>query len=150
MGRVSGWHCQNYCIAGGLIGSDTLTLFPSSQTLLGKQVSELVSDDLTVKADGSVVGTFHYVTGYTEFSSEPDEQEGYYFPFHLTKTGSKMTFKKNGSPTKQNIAFDPDIVFRVTKTDSFEVLVDDASAVKFTFTGATFEPQSRMKIRAKQ
>ena len=63
-----------------MIGSDTLTFFPGSQTLLGKQVSELVGDDLTVKADGSVTGTFHHVTGYTEFSSEPDEQEGYYFP----------------------------------------------------------------------
>ena len=94
-----------------MIGSDTLSRFPGSQTLLWKQVSELVGDDLAVKADGSVVGTFHHVTGYTEFSSEPDEQEGYYFPFHLTKTGSKMTFKKNGSPTKQDIAFDPAVSY---------------------------------------
>ena len=122
-----------------MIGSDTLTFFPGSQTLLGKQVSELVGDDLTVKADGSVTGTFHHVTGYTEFSSEPDEQEGYYFPFHLTKTETKMTFKKNGSPTKQGITFDPDIIFRVTKDDTFEVLVDDSSVVKFNFAGATFE-----------
>ena len=122
-----------------MIGSDTLTFFPGSQTLWGKQVSELVGDDLTVKADGSVTGTFHHVTGYTEFSSEPDEQEGYYFPFHLTKTGTKMTFKKNGSPTKQGITFDPDIIFRVTKDDTFEVLVDDSSVVKFNFAGATFE-----------
>ena len=122
-----------------MIGSDTLTLFPGSQTLLWKQVSELVGDDLTVKADGSVTGTFHHVTGYTDFSSEPDEQEGYYFPFHLTKTGTKMTFKKNGSPTKQGITFDPDIIFRVTKDDTFEVLVDDSSVVKFNFAGATFE-----------
>lgn len=122
-----------------MIGSDTLTFFPGSQTLLGKQVSELVGDDLTVKADGSVTGTFHHVTGYTEFSSEPDEQEGYHFPFHLTKTGTKMTFKKNGSPTKQGITFDPDIIFRVTKDDTFEVLVDDSSVVKFNFAGATFE-----------
>lgn len=92
-----------------------------------------------VKADGSVTGTFHHVTGYTGFSSEPDEQEGYYFPFHLTKTGSKMTFKKNGSPTKQNIEFDPDIIFRVTKNDTFEVLVDNQSVVTFNFSGATFE-----------
>ena len=122
-----------------MIGSDTLTFFPGSQTLLGKQVSELVGDDLTVKADGSVTGTFHHVTGYTEFSSEPDEQEGYYFPFHLTKTGTKMTFKKNGSPTKQGITFDPDIIFRVTKDDTFEVLVEDSSVVKFNFAGATFD-----------
>lgn len=135
---------------GGLIGSDILTLFPSSQTLLGKQVSDLVGDDLAVKADGSVIGTFHYVSDYTEFSSESDEQSGYYFPFHLTKTGTKMTFKKNGSPTKENIPFDADIVFRVAKDDTFEVLVDDSNVVKFTFTGATFEPQAKTKARAKQ
>jgi len=117
---------------------------------LGKQVSDLVGDDLAVKADGSVIGTFHYVSDYTEFSSEPDEQSGYYFPFHLNKTGTKMTFKKNGSPTKENIPFDADIVFWVAKDDTFEVLVDDSSVVKFTFTGATFEPQAKTKARAKQ
>jgi hypothetical protein len=133
-----------------MIGSDTLTLFPASQTLLGKQVSELVGNDLKVYADGSVAGTFHYVPDYTEFSSTLEEQSGYYFPFHLAKTGTKMTFKKNGSPTKENIPFDADIVFRVTKDDTFEVLVDDASVVKFTFTGATFEPQAKTKVRAKK
>lgn len=133
-----------------MIGSDTLTLFPASQTLLGKQVSEMVGDDLAVKADGSVIGTFHYVSDYTEFSSETSEQSGYYFPFHLTKTGTNMTFKKNGETTKDKIAFDPDIVFRVTKDDTFEVLVDDAIVVKFTFTGATFEPQTRTRARTKK
>ena len=133
-----------------MIGSDTLTLFPASQTLLGKQVSDLVGEDLAVKADGSVVGTFHYVTGYTEFSSASDEQSGYYFPFHLTKTGTNMTFKKNGAPTKENIPFDADIVFRVEKSDIFEVLVDNVSVVKFTFTGATFEPQSKARAKTKR
>lgn len=102
-------------------------------------MSELVGNDLKVYADGSVTGTFHHVTGYSEFSSLPGEDSGYYFPFHLTKTGSKMTFKKNGVPTKQGIAFDPDIIFRVAKGDTFEVLVDDRSVVKFNFAGATFE-----------
>lgn len=90
-------------------------------------------------ADGSVTGTFHYVSDYTEFSSVTEEQSGYYFPFHLTKTGTTMTFKKNGSPTKEGIAFDPDIVFRVTQGDTFEVLIDDASVITFNFTGAVFE-----------
>ena len=122
-----------------MIGSDTLTLFPGSQTLLGKQVSEMVGDDLIVLDDGSVQGTFNYVTGYTEFSSNPDEQSGYYFPFHLTKTGTSMTFKKNGSLVKEGIPFDPDIVFRVAKGDAFEVLVDDESVVTFQFGGAAFD-----------
>lgn len=110
----------------------------------------MVGDDLAVKADGSVVGTFHYVSDYTEFSSETSEQSGYYFPFKLTKTGTNMTFKKNGSPTKEDIPFDPDIVFRVAKDDTFEVLVDDVSVVKFTFAGATFEPQTRTRSKSKK
>ncbi len=132
-----------------MIGSDILTLFPASQTLLGKQVSEMVGDDLAVKADGSVVGTFRYVTGYTEFSGTAGEQSGYYFPFHLTKTGTTMTFKKNDAPTKENIPFDADIVFRVTKDDTFEVLVDNQSVVKFSYKDATFEPQAKRSRRKK-
>lgn len=122
-----------------MIGSDTLTLFPASQTLLGKQVSDMVGDNLIVLDDGSVQGNFHYVTGYTEFSSEVSEQSGYYFPFHLIKTGTSMTFKKNGVPTKEGIAFDPDIVFRVSRGDTFEVIVDEESVVTFNFAGAVFE-----------
>ena len=122
-----------------MIGSDTLTLFPASQTLLGKQVSDMVGDNLIVLDDGSVQGNFHYVTGYTEFSSDTSEQSGYYFPFHLTKTGTTMTFKKNGVPTKEGIVFDPDIVFRVSKDDTFEVIVDEESVVTFNFAGAVFE-----------
>ena len=122
-----------------MIGSDTLTLFPASQTLLGKQVSDMVGDNLIVLDDGSVQGNFHYVTGYTEFSSVTEEQSGYYFPFHLTKTGTNMTFKKNGVPTKEGISFDPDIVFRVSRGDTFEVIVDEESVVTFNFAGAVFE-----------
>ena len=122
-----------------MIGSDTLTLFPASQTLLGKQVSDMVGDNLIVLNDGSVQGNFHYVTGYKEFSSDTSEQSGYYFPFHLTKTGTNMTFKKNGVPTKEGIAFDPDIVFRVSRGDTFEVIVDEESVVTFNFAGAVFE-----------
>lgn len=117
---------------------------------MGKQVSELVGDDLAVKKDGAVTGTFHYVTGYSEFSSLPGEDSGYYFPFHLTKTGTNMTFKKNGSPTKEGIPFDPDIVFRVTQDDTFEVLVDDQSVVTFNYKGATFEPQAKMRTKLKK
>ena len=50
-----------------------------------------------------------------------------------------MTFKKNGSETKQSIPWEADNVFRVTKGDTFEVLVDDESVVTFNFAQATFE-----------
>lgn len=89
--------------------------------------------------DGSVLGTFKHVTGYTGFNSEvPAEQEGYFFPFKLTQTGTNMTFKKNGEPGKTDIPFEASNVFRVTKTDTFEVLVDGSSVVTFNFAKAIF------------
>ena len=50
-----------------------------------------------------------------------------------------MTFKKNGVISKKNIAWEADNVFRVTKNDTFEVLVDGKSVVTFNFEYATFE-----------
>lgn len=94
---------------------------------------------MKVLDDGTVTGTFKHVTGYTGFSSLEEEQEGYYFPFRLTKTGTTMTFKKNGAETKKDIPWEADNVFRVTKMDTFEVLVDGTSVVTFNFAQATFQ-----------
>lgn len=123
-----------------MIGSDVLTLFPQGQTLLGKRVSSLVGSDLKVLKDGSVTGTIKKVTGYTQFSSIEEEQNGYYFPFKLTQTGTKMTIKKNGvaGEGKENMVFDPDIILRVTKTDTFTIEVDGSPVVTFNFQKATF------------
>lgn len=126
-----------------MIGSDVLTLFPGSQSLLGKSVSEMVGNDLSVSKDGAVTGTFHHVTGFTDFSSIPAEQEGYYFPFRLTQTGTLMTIKKNGvaGGGKENMTFDPEIILRVTKGDTFSIEVDSKPVITFTFSGATFEEE---------
>ena len=89
--------------------------------------------------DGTVMGTFKHVTDYTQFNeSNPAEQEGYFFPLKLTQAGTNMTFKKNGEPDKTDIPFEASNVFRVTKTDTFEVLVDGSSVVTFNFAKATF------------
>lgn len=100
----------------------------------------MIGTDVKIDENGKVTGTFHKVTGYTEFNtSNPSEQSGYFFPFSLTKKGTTMTFKKNSTTTKENIPFEKDNVFRVTKTAKFEVLVDDESVVTFDFSSATFE-----------
>lgn len=122
-----------------MIGSDILTIPSQGQTLYGKRVSSLIEDGMKVYEDGTVSGTFKHVTGYTGFNSEdPSEQEGYYFPFRLTKIGTTMTFKKNGEPGKTDIAWEADNVFRVTSSDTFEVLVDGTSVVTFNFAQAVF------------
>ena len=80
------------------------------------------------------------MTGYTGFNeSDPEEQEGYFFPFRLTQTGTTMTFKKNGVATKEDIAWEADNVFRVTSSDTFEVLVDGSPVVTFNFSKAIFQ-----------
>lgn len=122
-----------------MIASDILTIPSQGQTLYGKRVSSLIGDDVKVLEDGTVTGTFKHVTGYTGFNGEdPEEQEGYFFPFKLTKTGTKMSFKKNGTPGKTDIPWEAENVFRVTKDDTFEVLVDGTSVVTFNFTSVSF------------
>ncbi len=97
---------------------------------------------MKVLEDGTVKGAFKYVTGYTGFNaSEPDEQEGYFFPFSLKNSGTTMTFKKNGSPVKEGIAYEKDNVFRVTSSDTFTVSVDDVDVITFKFNQANFNEE---------
>lgn len=129
-------------VEGETISPDLVTLPATSKAFYGKNAGDMVTG-ATVYADGSVTGTFHYVTGYTGFNgSKTEEQEGYFFPFTLAKSGTKMTFKKNGKATKSNIAWEADNVFRVTAADTFTVLVDGEEVVTFNFSQATFEPKA--------
>lgn len=129
-----------------MIGSDILTIPAAGQSLYGKSVGEMIGNDVKVMEDGTVVGTFHYVTGYTEFNNmKAEEQEGYYFPFTLTAPGEKMSFKKNGRYAKKDIIWEENNVFRVTAGDKFEVIVDGSSIVTFSFKHAVFEPKGEEK-----
>lgn len=124
------------------MGSDRLTIPAQGQTLLGKPISDLIGTDIKVYADGSVTGTLKKVTGFTEFNSaDVKEQSGHYFPLHLTQTGSKMTLKTNGIAKvgKENMNFDPDIIFRVTNKDTtFTIEVDGNEVVTLNFLKALF------------
>lgn len=80
------------------------------------------------------------MTGYTGFNSEvPTEQEGYFFPFRLAKTGTTMSFEKNEEPGKTDIPWEANNVFRVTASDTFTVSVDSEKVITFNFAKATFE-----------
>lgn len=109
---------------------------------MGKTVSELIGTDVKVYADGSVTGTLKNVTDFTEFNStNVDEQSGHYFPLHLTQAGTKMTLKTNGvaKPEKENMAFDPDILFRVSDANTtFTIEVDGKEVITLNFRKAIF------------
>lgn len=131
-----------------MISPDIMTLPAASQDFYGKTAGEMITG-AAVDINGNVTGTFQYVTGYTGFNSEEmEEQEGYFFPFHLTKTGTTMSFLKNGEPGKEGIPWEADNVFRVNQGDTFEIKVDGSSVVTLSFDKATFQPKSSKSKKA--
>jgi len=51
-----------------------------------------------------------------------------------------MTLKKNGvaGEGKEDMAFDPEIILRVSRGDTFTVEVDDSPVVTFNFKNVTW------------
>ena len=113
-----------------------MTLPAQSQSLLNMPVSQMMTEDTRVTVDGRVLGTLLYLEKFTGYSSAAKEQQGHYFALKLTKTGQKMTIKKNGTAAKNktDMTFDPEIVLRVEDNDTvFEIEVDKKSVVKLNF-----------------
>lgn len=71
---------------------------PSDMDLLGKVVGDL-QKDCGVSVD-NLVGTLHYVTDYTGFSGDPEEQEGHYLAFQVGYSGTytKITAQGGNAP----------------------------------------------------
>lgn len=110
---------------------------------MGKNVGDLIGEDVEILDDGSVIGTLKYVGDFEQFSNKATEQTGNYMPIKLTgKTGSKMTIKKNGkaSEGKTDMNYDPEIILRVpSNKTAFEIEVDGTSVLSLNFTKATLE-----------
>lgn len=107
-----------------------------SGDLLGKTVSDLSNNNIEFN-ENLVSGTLKYVSNYTGFSSNPSEQEGYFFPFKLDTSGKSIdktiaTFEVVGGSGKK-VNFDKSdfisIVFLgktedEAKSKSVKVVVD--------------------------
>ena len=65
-----------------------------SSDLLGKKADDLQSN--VVFKDGVFYGTLHYVTGYTGFSGNEEEQSGHYLTFKIVNEDADI-IKVNGS-----------------------------------------------------
>lgn len=64
--------------------------------------------DNVVVGDSGITGTLHYVTGYTEFSSETDQQKGNYLALKFDFTdGATVTVEIVGG-TKGAVTLDDD------------------------------------------
>lgn len=123
--------------SGGIESSD-IKIPAADQSFYGKTVGEMIDDGAEISPEGVVSGRVKYVTGYTGFSDVAEEQEGYYFPFILEKTGTTMTFKKNNVVVKDNIAWESDNVFRISRGDKFTIEVDGAEVITLDFSSMTF------------
>lgn len=105
-----------------------------------KPVSDLISEDTKIGANGDVTGTLKYVDGWTEFSSEPSEQSGHFFPVVLDSQYSNKEIICTG--TKETKATDLEwVLFVKDKGSTFTFKTDvDGEFLTLTFTGATFCP----------
>ena len=99
----------------------------SDTDLLGKVIGDLQEDVVVDEFHGKVTGTLNYVTGYTGFSGDPEEQEGNYLVLHASVpdvTGYTITVKSS----RMTVTLDSDgiLVYRY-RADGGNKLVYTAS-----------------------
>lgn len=99
----------------------------------------MISEDTYVATEGSVIGTLKTIKDFVDFSSNPEEQSGYYFPVHLTQSGTQMSLIKNGVPSKEDVPFDPEILLKIADQNAiWTIEVDDTKVVELNFKNAIF------------
>lgn len=136
-------------LLGGVASEDAVPVaVPEAEAdFLGKKTSDFV-EGLQILMDGNIAhisGTAHYVTGFTAFNGAvPEEQEGWYFPVSLNEPGAAtMTFFVNGKETKKDIAYDPQVLFRVPDNEaSFRIVTNTGKWIEFDFDGLMLEEKA--------
>ena len=98
-------------------------------SILGKAVADLQSG--IIVNNNSIEGTLNYVTDYTGFSGDPEEQEGNYLALQFDAAeGSTTTIELIGGnhPGAKPLDADMDAVFRITKnTQKIKVVTTAAT-----------------------
>lgn len=135
-----------YASASVLIGLSTKTIGLSGDIdLLGKTADDL-QEDVEVGTD-AITGTLKYVTGYTGFSGDPEEQEGNYIALKVTAIdGATITVELINGSVGHPVTLDEDgmIVIRISDkaTQSVQVVAtkDNRSEVfNYAINGLTLE-----------
>lgn len=135
-----------YASASVLIGLSTKTIGLSGDIdLLGKDADDL-QENVEVGTD-AITGTLKYVTGYTGFSGDPEEQEGNYLALKVTAIeGATITVELINGTVGHPVTLDEDgmIVIRISDkaTQSVQVVAtkDSKSEVfNYAINGLTLE-----------
>lgn len=110
----------------------------------GKTVSDL-QEEVAIDSDGAITGTLKYVTGYTEFSSDVEEQEGNYLAITLTAAPHEKIEVSIGDRGPVDVTEDGYLVVRLTDTsDPLKVIVtngNDSATKEFDLSGLTLEEE---------
>ena len=127
------------------------------------KVKELVAPGAVISDNGDVTADLLEKENFTEFSHNPDEQKGYYFPtqINVPEATKMLLSKKNGSgdynPVREKQTYDPTIVVRVAgESGTEEQEVTDLKIETFNgekgdnpltvtelhFNGVTFVPKA--------
>ena len=109
---------------------------------LGKRVRDL-QQGLTVFND-QIAGTLNYISDFTAFSGDPDEQHGNYLVLKFTApSDATVTVQKNDSDTPSTLDSDMVCIFRITentKTITVNVTRSGESLTKvFYLNGVTLK-----------
>jgi len=84
--------------------------------LLGKVIGDLQKSDVKVNGKDSVTGTLKYVSDYTGFSGDTEEQQGHYLVLHATHpTADSIKAKLHGG-VHDEVTLDSDgiLITRIT------------------------------------
>ena len=91
--------------------------------MLGKSVTDLQSD--IVVGTNAISGTLKYVTGYTGFSGDPNEQEGNYIVLHIdSNEADTLTVELIGGVSgRGEVTLDSDGLIIVRISNNAQILV---------------------------
>lgn len=118
-------------------------------TVLGKSVSD-VQTGVTVN-NNSFSGTLKYVEGWTEFSGDPNEQNGNFLIFHSAMTNAdKITIQIINAKTRHEpVELDPDGIAVCRISDKNTQLIQvvaykdgEAQQKLFSLRGLTLETEA--------
>ncbi|MBO4681691.1 MAG: hypothetical protein J5623_07285 [Clostridiales bacterium] len=116
--------------------------------LLGKHVSDLQSG--VIIGDSQIVGTLKYLSDYTGFSGDPNEQKGNYIALHCTssETVDSLSVEVINGTVGHPVTLDGDgiavlkIADKVRQKIRFAAHKDDQTVTKtFDLSGLTLESE---------
>lgn len=130
---------------GETIDAKIASVRDRSKTELGMKLSDLMGEDVDVLKDGSVIGTFPYVSNFTGFDSKNKElQKGHFMAFTLGEEYKKKykVQRISGTPGEaKDITNDEVLIARLTdgKDTVYKVTADGQPDLVFNFARATLK-----------